>query len=41
MRVVEFLRLLDDEIRLRVRFVIESGAVVQFTVQLEWFAGGH
>ena len=41
MRVVEFLRLLDDGIRMRVRFVIDSGAVVQFTVQLEWFSGGR
>lgn len=41
MRVVEFLRLLDDGIRMRVRFVIESGAVVQFTVQLEWLSGGR
>lgn len=41
MRIVEFLRLLDDGIRMRVRFVIELGAVVQFAVQLEWFSGGR
>lgn len=38
MRVVEFVRLLDEGIRLRVRFVVESGVVLQFTVQLEWFS---
>lgn len=38
MRVVEFLRLLDEGVRLRVRFVVESGVVLQFTVQLEWFS---
>lgn len=41
MRTVEFLRLLDDGIRLRVRFVINAGSVVSFTVQLEWFVVGQ
>jgi hypothetical protein len=35
MRVVEFRRYLDDKNALRVRFELEQGQVVEFTVQLE------
>jgi len=41
MRAVEFLSLLDTEMRLRVRFVLDAGVVLQFTVQLEWLSNGQ
>ena len=35
MRTVEFRRVLDEDIALRVRFEVDSGEVVMFAVQLE------